>query len=66
MTAPTPNPSDIALGFVAMLESMRVVLDAVDGYRAECLRRDYSPTAAEQMAMAYHHALLSGMGGGKS
>ena len=40
------------------------LLDAVDGYRAQCTERGYSPTAAEQMAMELHsHLLRSALGG---
>jgi hypothetical protein len=38
--------------------------DTVDGYRRDCLDREYSEQAAEQMAVEYHGYLLAALGGG--
>ena len=50
--------------FVAALMSLATsvlapVNEAIDGYRADLLRRGYSPPAAEQMAVEYHNLLFA-------
>ena len=42
-----------------LAEMMAPMGDAVDGYRADLERRGYSPTAAESMAMEFHHYLMA-------
>lgn len=51
--------AEFAEAMATMAELMRPMGEAVDGYREEALRRGYSPTAAEQMAMSYHEHLLT-------
>ena len=51
---------------LGLLDQLGPMLDAVDGYRAQCLQRGYSPTAAEAMAVQLHSELLhSAFSGGK-
>lgn len=40
-------------------ERMAQVVEATEGYRKQCEERGFSPTAAEQMALSYHHLLLA-------
>ena len=62
MTKSPPTPTE---ALHQMMEGMHAVLDAVDGYRAECLRRGYNETAAEVMAMDFHRMMLNQMSGAK-
>jgi len=38
--------------------TLDTILDATSGYRAKCIQQDFSPTAAESMAMHYHAELV--------
>ena len=49
----------IAAGLVDLLDLLRVIGEAVDGYRADMAARGYSPIAAEEGAMALHGYLLA-------
>ncbi len=40
------------------LEKMKPLLDLVDGYRAECERRGYSPEEARMMGIMFHNAIM--------
>lgn len=62
MTAHKPT---IAESMHEVLEGMTGLLDAVDGYRAQCSQRGYSETAAEVMAMDFHRALVAAAFGAK-
>ena len=44
--------------FMKMSDGLDSILEAVNGHRAKCLRDGYSETAAEQMAMQLHGALI--------
>lgn len=50
--------------FLEAQEGMEQLLDMVDGHRAELLRRGYSETATEAMAVAFHAALMVTMAAG--
>lgn len=55
----------LTASLLTLRELTRPLLDAVDGYRAECAERGYSPTAAEAMAMDFHRVLIANaMSGG--
>lgn len=53
--------NDMVNSFMEAMENMKALLDAIDGYRAECERRGYSPTVAEAMALQYHQMMLAAM-----
>jgi len=58
------DQSQFAAQAMELLAALGGILDTVDGYRAQCAERGYSPTAAEQMAMELHsHLLRSALGG---
>lgn len=52
----TPDQTNALLGFSEALSPM---LDMVDGHREEMIRRGYSPTAAEAMAVEFHRHMLA-------
>lgn len=58
--------SVIIEGFAEMAELMSIMLESVNGYRAQCLAAGYSETAAEVMAMQYHMVILQTSFGMKS
>lgn len=66
MSAATDMAAEYAQGLVSMAETLRPLLDAVDGHRNEALARGYSPTAAEQMALVYHQLLIAQLVAGAS
>lgn len=51
--------TDLIEALAGVAENMRALLDLVDGHRAQCIERGYSPTAAEAMAMDVHHNLVA-------
>lgn len=55
----TEDPSSLVSALLQMAEVTSQVLDAVDGHKAELLRRGYSETAAEQMAVQLHGAFIA-------
>jgi hypothetical protein len=55
----TGTPHAMATALLKIREMTAPILDAVDGYRAECTKRGYSPTAAEKMAMDFHQGLVT-------
>jgi hypothetical protein len=61
----TPPISQEALAALAggvaniVVDIVRVNLDAVVGYRAQCEAAGFSPTAAEAMAEEFHRHLLA-------
>jgi hypothetical protein len=60
----TPKVDPLAEATEAMLmviESLKVVREAVDGYRKQCLDAGYSPDGSERMAIALHDHLLAVM-----
>lgn len=57
-TPPKLEADEVAHAMADMSELMQPVLDAVVGYRAECLRRGFNETVSEMMAAAYHSTLL--------
>jgi hypothetical protein len=68
-----PNPDELARqrhelsnALITMSEQLTPIFDTADGMRADLERRGWSPTAAEQVALAW---LLGAMGqsmGGQS
>jgi hypothetical protein len=44
--------------FLAVMETVHQVREAVNGYRASLLADGYSPTAAEVMAMTLHEQMI--------
>lgn len=51
----------ILTGLMRMAEAFRGVLDTTEAHRAECLKRGFSETASELMAMEVHAALIRAM-----
>lgn len=51
----------LASGLQSLMEAVTVILDAVDGYKAECVRRGHTDEAAADMAREYHTYLLAQM-----
>ncbi|RMB85607.1 hypothetical protein [Streptomyces shenzhenensis] len=56
----TPNPAELdkrrhelTNGLLAMREQLAPVFDTADGMRADMEKRGWSPTAAEQVALAW-------------
>jgi hypothetical protein len=58
------NLVEFAQGLMRMAEVTKVILDATDGHRAACIERNYSPTAAEVMAMEVHNGMTRMVFGG--
>jgi hypothetical protein len=58
VTSPPPTATP-AEGFLQVLDQLGPLKDAVDGYRQDWIRRGYSETAAERMAMDLHAGLLN-------
>lgn len=55
----TRNAGDeFAAALLQVGELLTTVLQATEGYRKQCEERGFSPTAAEQMALAYHDLLV--------
>lgn len=55
MQNPEPDP---ARKFAEFQDAIDQILESVDGYRAKCLERGYSATAAEAMALEFHSMLM--------
>lgn len=55
-----PSASPVS-SFLDMLDTFAPMKDAIDGYRADWIRRGYSETAAEMMAVDLHRAMLGSM-----
>lgn len=41
-----------------MMDDLNAVIDAVAGYRRRAEEAGFSPTAAEHMALQYHHVMM--------
>ena len=52
-------------GFADLLDNMTKVLEAVTGYKAQCERAGFSPTASEHMALTLHEHLQEKIWNGK-
>jgi hypothetical protein len=48
----------LAETLAGIMDSVATVLEAVDGYRAQCLESGYGPGAAEAMALVLHEQLI--------
>lgn len=53
-----PEVKNQTEAFMAMLEMVSPLAQTVAGYREECIRQGFSPTAAEEMAVALHQTIL--------
>ena len=67
----TPSPEELARarheltnGLLAMNEQLTPVFDTADGMRADLEKRGWSPTAAEQVALAWLLAAMNTAMGG--
>lgn len=49
---------DLANGLLEMYDTFGPMLDAAEGHKAEMERRGWSPTAAEQAALAMYLGML--------
>jgi ABC-type uncharacterized transport system permease subunit len=54
----TDPKAQMAEALMQITDLTRQINEAVDGYRSDCERRGYSPTASEAMALELHHSLL--------
>lgn len=55
---------ELASGLLLMSEQMAPIFDAADGMRADLGKRGWSPTAAEQVALAWLlRAVAAALGG---
>lgn len=54
---PEDMSAKLAEALLIIQGNMAQIGEAVDGYRAQCIERGYSPTASEKMAMDYHEQL---------
>lgn len=63
----TPEPinttADLAGSLASLSEYLGPVLEAVKGYRAQAMASDFSPMAAEEMALEYHRLLFEALRG---
>ena len=57
MTEPAAN-KELIDGILQLMDSVRVINEAVDGYRTQCGERGFSPTASEMMAVQLHDGLM--------
>lgn len=59
MGEPPVNPMVDAMGTI--MDTLRIMAEAIDGYRKQCEERGYSPTASEQMALQLHAGMIQKM-----
>lgn len=57
---------ELSNGLLLMSEQMAPIFDAADGMRADLEKRGWSPTAAEQVALAWLMSAVSSAMGGAS
>lgn len=61
--APTPDQvaNDVAVSLAQLREATAPVMEAVEGYRVECVRAGYSEGLARKMAADYHAFVLKAL-----
>lgn len=62
MTDETPSP---ITPFLEALDSMKMILDMLAGFQAECISRGYTPDEARQMAVDFHYMMCHNAGNSK-